>query len=242
MDATETSVDAELVRDENDPRPPSRAGAVQRFVLIYLALVAVMAAIGFLGRLFVFDSAIGEAEADFMSWIADNRVGWLDSVATTGSTFSDTWTVIGVMVGAITMLWAAGHGRHAALVLFAVGLEFGTFLLVGALVDRARPTVESLNSVPSTPSFPSGHVAAAFVLYGTLVICARSLNPRVPGWVWVFPIVLALLVAFSRLYEGVHYPFDVLGGYLLGVLALFGAALATGLLDPDVERRLPWRR
>ena len=242
MTAHETSADAELVRDENEPRPPSRFGAVQRFVLIYLAIAGTMTVLGLLGRLFVFDSAIGEAELDFMGWIADNRVGWLDTVAKTGSSFSDTWTVIGVMVGAITMLWAAGHGRHAALVLFAVGLEFGSFLLVGAIIDRARPPVETLTSVPSTPSFPSGHVAAAFVLYGTLALCARSLNPKVPAWVWGFPIFIGLLVAFARLYEGVHYPTDVTGGYLLGVLALFGAALATGLLDPEVERRLPWRR
>lgn len=210
----------------------------KRAAVGFLSLTGALSLLGLIGVLLVFDGALGNAEADFVAWVADNRVGLLDSIATTGSTFSDTWTVIGVVVGAGSMLWAAGHRRHAMTVGLAVLLEFTTFLAVGAIIGRARPDVEALHSVPSTPSYPSGHVAAAFVLYGSLVVVARSLSSRsVPRWVWAFPVAIALLVAASRVYEGVHHPFDVAAGLLLGIGALIAAARATGIVETRDQRR-----
>ena len=110
----------------------------------------------------------------------------------------------------------------------AVILEFTTFLAVGALIGRARPDVETLHSVPSTPSFPSGHVAAAFVLYGSLVLVAGSLRSIPRSW-WLAPLAIALSVAAARVYEGVHHPTDVAAGLVLGVGALGCAAAATGI-------------
>ena len=122
----------------------------------------------------------------------------------------------------------------------AVLLEFTTFLAVGAIIGRDRPDVEALGSVPSTPSFPSGHAAAAFVLYGALVVVARSLSPRqVPRVIWALPTFIALLVAAARVYEGVHNPTDVAAGLLLGIGAVTAAGFATGIIDvrraPHVE-------
>ena len=75
-------------------------------------------------------------------------------------------------------------------------------------VEAIVPLVEKLSDY----SFPSGHTcasfASAFVYYRLL--------PRKYG---VMTMVLAVLIAFSRLYLGVHYPTDVLGGFLIGVLS-----------------------
>ncbi|MGB3735492.1 MAG: phosphatase PAP2 family protein [Ilumatobacter sp.] len=196
----------------------------------FVVLAAGLSLLGVLGRLTVFEGAIGDAEADFVAWTADRRTSTLDSVFTIGSTLSDTWTIVGVVVGAVTMLLATGHARHAVTIILAVLLEFSSFLVVGAVVDRERPDVEALHSVPSTPSFPSGHVAAAFVLYGSLALVARTVSSRpLPRALWLLPLFVALLVGASRVYEGVHNPTDVGAGLLLGAGALAAATTATGL-------------
>ncbi len=211
----------------------------KRAVLGFVVLTGFLSVLGTIGTLLVFNSAIGDADANLVEWIADQRVGVLDSAAPMLSALSDTWTVLGVLVGAVSMLWIVGRRRHAATVMLAVLLEFTTFLAVGAIVGRARPDVEALGSVPSTPSFPSGHTAAAFVLYGALVLVARSLSSRtVPRALWAVPIATGTLVAATRVYEGVHHPIDVVAGLLLGIGALIAAGLATGVVRAD---DLPFR-
>ena len=228
---TQTEQQITTSTTEIDDQPKASVVA-QRALIGLMVLIGVLAILGGLGTFLVFDGAIGSAEADAVGWIAEHRLDVLDSAATIGSSFSDTWTVIGVIVGAGSMLWAAGHPRHALTIALAVLLEFATFLAVGALVDRPRPDVEALGSVPSTPSFPSGHVAAAFVLYGSLVLIARSVSSRpISRMLWLVPIMIAVVVAASRVYEGVHHPTDVAAGLLLGVGALIAAAHATGVKE-----------
>ncbi|MGH3071337.1 MAG: phosphatase PAP2 family protein [Gaiellaceae bacterium] len=79
----------------------------------------------------------------------------------------------------------------------------------------SRPVPEPLLESPSTFSFPSGHATVSFA-------CATVLALAVPRLRWPL-YALAALIAFSRVYVGVHYPFDVLAGAVLGV------AIATAL-------------
>jgi undecaprenyl-diphosphatase len=73
-----------------------------------------------------------------------------------------------------------------------------------------HPTVHVLLSRSTDPSFPSDHAAAAFAI-ATVAILVR---PRLG----VAAVVLACLVAYSRVYVGAHYPGDVLGGALVGIV------------------------
>jgi membrane-associated phospholipid phosphatase len=106
---------------------------------------------------------------------------------------------------------AAARRRPGILVetLAAVVLaELSTDLLKLA-IPRARPDVHALVARPHTHSFPSGHAAIAFA-------CATVLGAAVPrARPWLY--VLAALVAWSRVYVGVHFPLDVAAGALLGV-------------------------
>jgi undecaprenyl-diphosphatase len=237
MDTLLSSTPDVRIVDDFDPSFPDVAGVVRRTALAYMVVTVSLIGIGGVGRLVIFDSSIGDAEADLLAWIADHRNGVLDQFATIGSTLTDTWTVIGVLVGAVTILIAIGQARCGGLMVIGIGLELGAFLVAGAVIDRSRPTVESLHSVPSTPSFPSGHVAASVVLYGSLVLVARLAAPpgRETRGLWIAPALVVLMVAASRMYEGVHYPTDVVGGAVLGAGALYGAVYAVGLLHREAR-------
>ncbi len=91
------------------------------------------------------------------------------------------------------------------------------------LVARARPfdtsiDVRVVGDRPETFAFPSGHAATSFA-------GAYALSNVLPGWGRVVCWVLATLAALSRVYLGVHYPLDVIGGAVLGVAC---AAFALG--------------
>lgn len=92
-----------------------------------------------------------------------------------------------------------------------------TNLALKNLVDRTRPYEAVAAVIPLIPhpldsSFPSGHTCASFA---AALIYIRML----PKSVGIATVVLAALIAFSRLYLGVHYPSDVLGGFLVACVA-----------------------
>jgi undecaprenyl-diphosphatase len=91
----------------------------------------------------------------------------------------------------------------------------GLSYVLRQLIGRDRPPLvyadpRPLVAVPQTGAFPSGHSASAFA--AATVIAWSSRRLAVPAY------VLAVLVAWSRVYVGVHWPLDVLGGAALGVL------------------------
>ena len=154
--------------------------------------------------------------------------GWSDysSVGTSGA---NTLPVIGGMLVVTAVLAALRRWRDLLLVPLGLALELSMFLSVNYLVDRARPDVSQLGGQPSTNSFPSGHVAATFVLAVGVALLLGVSRWRWPLRLlgWAVAAVPVLTVAFSRVYRGMHYTTDVLGGMLLGALALAGAVVAT---------------
>jgi membrane-associated phospholipid phosphatase len=134
--------------------------------------------------------------------------------------------------GAIVVLSVSRLGRQIAVLGIGLGVELAAYLSITYLVDRPRPSVEATAAFPSTPSFPSGHVAAAVVLYGGLAIVVWSLDASraVRGAAVVVAFVLPTLVAWSRVYEGLHYPTDVVAGVLLGASCLVVAVNAADLV------------
>ncbi len=89
---------------------------------------------------------------------------------------------------------------------------------MATLARRARPPVSHLDKAPPTSSFPSGHTAAAICMYGALALLSferpRSLLLR--GLLTLLAVAVPMAVALARVYRGMHYPTDVLGGAALG--------------------------
>jgi undecaprenyl-diphosphatase len=109
-----------------------------------------------------------------------------------------------------------------ALTVIAVALADWSAMGLKALFDRPRPSLRyaeprTLVHVPHDASFPSGHAATSFAAATMLSFAFPRFAP--------FLYVLAAAVAFSRVYVGVHYPFDVIGGAFVGVLLAVGLRL-----------------
>ena len=88
--------------------------------------------------------------------------------------------------------------------------------VVKLIVARPRPTIEHLSQLSSL-SFPSEHTTQAAAIYLTIaILLSKGLNHRWREWLMALAVVIALGVACSRVYLGVHYPTDVAAGLLLG--------------------------
>jgi undecaprenyl-diphosphatase len=210
--------------------------------LVAGALVAVGATMGFAelaehvlaGGTQAFDVAV-------LQWIHVHQTPLLTQLLVE-MTYLGTGTVVMTVVGvAALFLWHTEH-KHSARLLLAATI--GNIILNGALklvYHRARPSVFEWQTVAVSSSFPSGHAMSATVVYGTVAYLLMRLQKHM--WAKALTlsgaIILILLICFTRLYLGVHYPSDVLGGIIVG---LAWAAFCMATLEASLvigRRRAP---
>ncbi len=126
---------------------------------------------------------------------------------------------VALLVGAV-LLWVSRRRLSATWVLAAALVSVVAAPGIKVLVDRPRPVWPDPITVLSDPSFPSGHATAAWVLAAAVVLlCWDQEIPRR----WRRPLMVAaiggaVVVSADRVFLGVHFPSDVVGGALLGVL------------------------
>lgn len=131
---------------------------------------------------------------------------------------------------------------------FAAGLavsligSFTAAYLLKDIVARPRPLHPLIEAAGS--SFPSLHAACAMGLYGFLAyVVIHRLHPqhhRAPAF--FVAAALVLLIGFSRVYLGVHFATDVLGGYAIGLLFLYLGVRVQRQLEQTILRRGPRTR
>ena len=153
--------------------------------------------------------------------VLDTLMCWITKLGNVGA----IWILLGIVLLLIPKTRKSGCIVLTALVLDVILCNGG----LKHLVARVRPCevnrdVVLLIARPTDYSFPSGHTAASFAavtaLYLTLYINNWSGGPILIAWenkLWKWVLVLAVLIAFSRLYLYVHYPTDILGGILVGI-------------------------
>jgi membrane-associated phospholipid phosphatase len=139
---------------------------------------------------------------------------------------------------------AVGRGRLATRLRSGAGLTViasaGVYAetRINGLIGRARPPVADWAGAAGGPSFPSGHTTAATLF---AVCAAWALLARVRGrWprraLWAAAALYAAVIGWSRIWLGVHWPTDVLGGLLFGVAWTCGVMAAL----PRRRWRPPW--
>ena len=123
-----------------------------------------------------------------------------------------------ITAAAVVHLVLAGK-RHAALFL-VVAVGGGVLLGFGAksTFERPRPDLVAHAARVFTSSFPSGHSTMAAVVYLTLGTLLARVQPqrRLKIWLIGLAVLITLAVGISRVYLGVHWPSDVVGGWALG--------------------------
>ena len=142
-----------------------------------------------------------------------------------------------LMLALFLYLWRGGFGADALVVVAfagAVVLEVTYKLLFfhpGPSRSFSHPDGPSLTDLlPGSGqgnSFPSGHVVRTVVAYGLLAFVVRRLATSRAARTLAIPIAIAIIVvvAFDRLYLDVHWESDVIGGILLGAIALVAATV-----------------
>jgi membrane-associated phospholipid phosphatase len=196
--------------------------------------------------------AVGLAVSDSPhSWVAhvDASVGrfFFAQRSSAGNTWSavGTWlaeTPVVIGVGVIAAIFLGFRRQWPSFALLVGGLlvEIATYMIVVLVVDRPRPAHGLEHRL--TGSYPSGHVAAAIVLYGTLAYLVgrsvRSATARATGW--AIAVLVPVVVAVSRLYREMHHLTDVIAGALIGLGACAVAALlARHVPQPDPDNGSP---
>jgi len=165
--------------------------------------------------------------------VVDNRVGLLNPVfeaITYAGSFGLVWLVLALVASGFSWRRPWLPARVGATVLVAEGVQS----VLKLWFERDRPPLDDpepppLVELPSTYSFPSGHAVVAFA-------CATVISFAVPRLRW--PLFgLAALVAFSRVYVGVHYPGDIAAGAVIGVALGLLVEGSRRLLRDYVRRR-----
>lgn len=157
---------------------------------------------------------------------------WAQEIGRDLTAFGGVAALVFFTVIVTVYLWIEKKPRVIALLLAAA---LGGLLLSSLLkhfISRPRPDVVPHLSQVYTSSFPSGHSMLSAVIYLTLGTLLASVIPRTILKVYVISvaILLTILVGLSRIYLGVHYPTDVIAGWIAGLSwALFCWSIARWL-------------
>ncbi|MFZ2500507.1 MAG: phosphatase PAP2 family protein [Minisyncoccia bacterium] len=135
--------------------------------------------------------------------------------------FGDAITIIGIagIIGLFLFFSKSTRPYLAGLIITLCGAVASEYVLK-ELVGRVRPGGLIPAIVETSPSFPSGHATASMALYGFIAFILCRWYPQHRRMVIAIATIIILAIGFSRLYLGVHFPSDVIAGYILGWLWL----------------------
>lgn len=224
------------------PMTMTRVNARQRWILPAVGAAFVALAVGAMAGWLVWDEPITR-------WAIDSRGPTLDALFRRVSFLGSTRVVVTVSVLAAALSWRRCPRLAVAILVLALARPLTEFVLK-ELVSRDRPVGHRMVNGTGY-SFPSGHPFATAASWGVLPLVAALYTRRRVVW-WAVSVsvwTMAVLVGVSRVWLGVHWGSDVVGGLLLAVLgvaaaerfiaATHGPCTSTrGLEGDDVDQQL----
>ena len=177
--------------------------------------------------------AVFQFDSSILLWIQNNlRTGFLDPIMKALTMLGDK----GMIWIAITLALLIVRKTRPLGVTCAVSMVIGlivTNLIIKNWAARIRPYelipgLQCIVPLADDFSFPSGHATNSLA-------CGWVLFRKTPKKYGVPALILAILISLSRLYVGIHYPTDVLGGVVIGICS---AVLAMWLV-PRLEKKFP---
>lgn len=152
-----------------------------------------------------------------------------DITALGGFTLLTILTVVAVL-----LLIFKSRRREALIFAATVILAQISSQVLKAIYDRPRPALVPHGSIVYSQSFPSGHSTMAAAVFLTLATVVASVEPKRRTKALIYGVAISGVVAvgFSRIYLGVHWPTDVLGGWALGSSWALAAWIVLALTKP----------
>lgn len=144
---------------------------------------------------------------------------WLDAILLVMPWLGTNITLVPLVL--IAVLWLAVRRKlyHEAVYLAVTQVGSSTLNpLIKFLYERPRPDIIPRRGWYDWAAYPSGHAIASVAVITTMCIVLH----RVKGWKWPYYVAAPMLIVslFSRIYLGVHWPTDVIGGVLIGAVWL----------------------
>lgn len=179
--------------------------------------ISLLSAIGFgIVALLVSDQKINQFDSVITSLVQGREAPALTNIMRFFTFIGGGIPVVVLTIIVLFFLYQVLHHRRE-LILFA-SVVVGSALLnetLKVIFHRARPTLHRIVNANGF-SFPSGHSMAAFSLYGILayLLWRHISTPVGRGLLIIISITMITAIGVSRIYLGVHYPSDVLGGFL----------------------------
>ena len=180
-------------------------------------------------------------EVSLITWLQQSLGGF-------GEFFSKVFSTIGGEEFSLLVLlvflfcWSKEAGKRSSVALLAASAWFP---MIKNIVLRRRPymdyadiriyqvpeaDVDPMDIIQQGYSFPSGHAAMTVAIYGSMALQKKK------KWAWILAVVISLLVGVSRFVTGVHYPTDVLAGWVLGIAAIgFGILLEKKVSNENIR-------
>ncbi|WP_330233532.1 phosphatase PAP2 family protein [Nocardia sp. NBC_00508] len=210
------------------PRIPNAAGVLTAMLVMCTAALTVVA----LG-----DDGHGGIDRTLTEWAIAHRNGVLTPIAVTVSVLSGTIAM--TVLATLTCMGLSWQRRWPAAALVA-GAGLGAGLLVRGgknLVGRARPPVEDHLISVANLSYPSGHSVGSFVVIGVVAVVALPSvrGPSLRILAATAAVVFVAAVGLSRIYLGVHWATDILGGWCIGALWLILCLTVYRYFEPVQE-------
>jgi len=139
--------------------------------------------------------------------------------------FSAKWLIYFVSIFSVLWVMFNFQGRDILNTVIkssvSVGVLYGVSLIIAVIVRKPRPEIELpqikrlVHTIGIWKSFPSDHTGVSFLLVFLLLIFGLSI------YLGLFLFIIASIIAVSRVYVGVHYPRDILGGFVLALFISF---------------------